>query len=645
MPIAQIQENDRRERFVATAGQTVFPYDFPIYAATDLQVRRERSGVITTLTYGADYSVTGAQNQTGGNVVLTAGATLNDIIVILSAMPTARTGQFVNGGDLSAAALEAEFNRNRILIQQNYRDGRNALLFPPTDPAMQDLPPIALRANRFLAFDINGQPVAATPIAGTVLDALSRLGDNMIGRLGFLPGSAAAPGLTPNNNIASGFFSGADFVGVAINGQESTRFIPGGMQFQQIGTGAVARTAQAKMRDVVSVGDFGAVGDDVADDRPAIQAAVDYISSLPNGGELQWPKGVYRLSSAINVPNTKSLTFIGQGDATKIRLNSGAGGPILNCGSGTIYSTRLVIKSLFFQGPNSGTSKSISLQNCNTARIEDCIFQNQTIGVETTDSFAFELTGNVFDVCSLYGFIANTACHNAIIERNNFFTCQTQAIRFNVLSDNLVIDNNNFEYCGSNIRINNCTAVSIRGNYMEYQSNACFEFLGTNRNVEIEQNWIALGSGGGAIAALANIVGGGFRMNTVYNQNVTTAATLVDFEMGANYKTGTGTIAVQNWTAPSLLNSWVAQSNYMPAGYRKDENNIVHLRGNLTGGAAGTVIFTLPVGYRPANFGTFAALGSGGLAWIEIRPNGDVFTATAPSNLTGINGIQFKSEA
>jgi hypothetical protein len=117
MTIAQIQDNDRKERFVATAGQTVFPYDFPIYAATDLQVRRERSGVITTLTYGADYSVTGAQNQTGGNVVLTAGATLNDIIVILSNMPSARTGQFVNGGDLTAAALEAEFNRNRILIQ------------------------------------------------------------------------------------------------------------------------------------------------------------------------------------------------------------------------------------------------------------------------------------------------------------------------------------------------------------------------------------------------------------------------------------------------------------------------------------------------------------------------------------------------
>lgn len=43
--------------------------------------------------------------------------------------------------------------------------------------------------------------------------------------------------------------------------------------FLQAGTGAVARTAQAKMRDTVSVKDFGAVGDGVADDTAAFIAA------------------------------------------------------------------------------------------------------------------------------------------------------------------------------------------------------------------------------------------------------------------------------------------------------------------------------------------------------------------------------------
>ena len=66
--------------------------------------------------------------------------------------------------------------------------------------------------------------------------------------------------------------------------------------FQQEGTGAVLRSAQSKMRDVVSVKDFGAVGDGVENDAIAINVAV--VAACASGKVLHVPAGTYRLIPA-----------------------------------------------------------------------------------------------------------------------------------------------------------------------------------------------------------------------------------------------------------------------------------------------------------------------------------------------------------
>lgn len=78
--------------------------------------------------------------------------------------------------------------------------------------------------------------------------------------------------------------------------------------FQQAGSGAVQRNAQDKMREWVTPEDFGAVGDGVADDSPAIQAALDAAA----GGTVVFTQNrVYKLFQPLQVPSNTTVVATG----------------------------------------------------------------------------------------------------------------------------------------------------------------------------------------------------------------------------------------------------------------------------------------------------------------------------------------------
>src|SRR4051812_40352213 len=77
--------------------------------------------------------------------------------------------------------------------------------------------------------------------------------------------------------------------------------------------------------DGATIRDYGAVGDGVADDRAAIQRAID---ATPIGGTLYFPAGTYRVADTLLLRSDRS--YVGQsGPVLRGYQGTGAGGYFL----------------------------------------------------------------------------------------------------------------------------------------------------------------------------------------------------------------------------------------------------------------------------------------------------------------------------
>ena len=91
-------------------------------------------------------------------------------------------------------------------------------------------------------------------------------------------------------------------------GTDATRAVhPAGLTaaltFTQTGAGAKPRSYDSKLKDVVSVKDFGAVGDGKADDTAAIQAAFN------TGKTVYIPQGTYLIATALQLTTTNQTVY------------------------------------------------------------------------------------------------------------------------------------------------------------------------------------------------------------------------------------------------------------------------------------------------------------------------------------------------
>ena len=245
--------------------------------------------------------------------------------------------------------------------------------------------------------------------------------------------------------------------------------------FLQAGTGATSRSVQNKLRDVVSVKDFGAVGDGVADDTAAIQAAINYVQSFyipetyasaspgPGVGEVFFPFGYYKITSALTI--TRSMSFRGEGhseysigprivqhtaNADAFRVNPIAQGCSVSWDDLTIHDAST--------GGTTGSFINITktTATCNSVRIRGCCFGppgGLMIRIQSSDDVM--ITGNLFDVSannviSLGTTTSTDVVSNCQISGNTFYAVNTSGVlAYNV--DGLIITNNRVYPAGTNM--------------------------------------------------------------------------------------------------------------------------------------------------------------------------------------------------
>jgi len=73
------------------------------------------------------------------------------------------------------------------------------------------------------------------------------------------------------------------------------------------GSGAVATNVQTKLREIVSVKDYGATGDGTTDDTAAIQTAL----TVNAGNKIYFPTGTYKVTNTLTISTGTSIEFNG----------------------------------------------------------------------------------------------------------------------------------------------------------------------------------------------------------------------------------------------------------------------------------------------------------------------------------------------
>jgi len=213
--------------------------------------------------------------------------------------------------------------------------------------------------------------------------------------------------------------------------------------FLQAGTDAVATTVQTKLRQTVSVLDFGAVADGNlaldtgTNNSTAFNLALDYVGSLTLGsseaGAVYVPNGVYKLNTVITIPEGVTLRGAGRHCTTLFAPASfNTTGGIVAFGAGTVSHGICDLALLAPPGGVTGTGTSgVGIYAARNGTFIERVWvagYNINILLANTDIFVLD---SIIEECTTagIGIDMNASANDITIANCEVFACANTSIR------------------------------------------------------------------------------------------------------------------------------------------------------------------------------------------------------------------------
>lgn len=172
--------------------------------------------------------------------------------------------------------------------------------------------------------------------------------------------------------------------------------------FLQDGDGAVLRTAQDKMREIVSVKDFGATGAGVVDDSASINAAIAAVFAA-GGGTVYFPEGTYVVESAVQMKAGVRLLGENRLSTIIIQRDGAELNPMIEFGFPTT-SDGATLENLLINGNRDNNTDGVSVFTVHVrtgadVSIRNCKFANSNGFFIATNGVSTHIAGNIFQNC------------------------------------------------------------------------------------------------------------------------------------------------------------------------------------------------------------------------------------------------------